>query len=102
MTEDLINALKLHPDLMPMDDGCDYMKHLSVNKGVQAVLHIDGSKSLLYLVNPDDGREPYIVIRGPQPSQMMTTRLHREGEPWEEIDNYLEDLKNAKEEDDDD
>lgn len=74
-----------------MDSGCEYIKHLSVNKGVQAVLHIDGSNSLIYLVNPDDGREPYIVIRGPHPSQMMTTRLHREGEDWADNEEEYDD-----------
>ena len=100
MTEELIKAIKLHPDMMPMDPGCDYLKHLSVNKGVQSILHIDGSNSLIYLVNPDDGREPYIVIRGPQPSQMMTTRLHREGEAWKELDDLVSSLKDEECDDD--
>ena len=79
-TTKVVDEIKSHPDMMPMDPGCEYIKHLSVNKGVQGVLHVDGSDSLIYLVNPDDGREPYIVIRKPQVSLMETTTISRETE----------------------
>ena len=85
-TVQLIADLKANPDRMPIDPGCEAIKYLSVEKGVQGILRIDGSASLLYLVNPNDGREPYIVIRGPKPDLLMTTKLHRESQSEDEND----------------
>ena len=82
----LITALKAHPDRMPIDPGCEAIKYLSVEKGVTGVLRLDGSGSLIYIINPDDGREAYIVIRGPEPDMLMTTRLHRKPAYQEEDD----------------
>jgi len=99
-TAQVISDLKLHPGMLRMDPGCNYIKHFAVNKGVQGVLHIDGSNSLIYLVNPDDGREPYIVICGPEPSMMMTTKLHRDGEDWKKLDELVSSIDEEDYDDD--
>jgi len=36
---------------------------LSVPRGVQSLIGIEGSSELVYIVNPTDGRKPFIVIR---------------------------------------
>jgi len=82
ITQQVIARQKARPDLLPVDPDCEALKYFSIERGVQGILRIDGSDSLIYLMNPDDGREPYLVIRNPHTAGMMTTKLHRkiEGE----------------------
>lgn len=43
------------------DKSVGYLNFLSVQKGVQAIIRIDGCNAMVSIVNPDDGRQPYIV-----------------------------------------
>jgi len=43
------------------DKDIGYLNFLSVQKGVQAIIRIDGCNAMVSIVNPDDGRDPYII-----------------------------------------
>ena len=57
MTEDIEKTM------IPVDPSARVLHFLSVPRGVQSLIKIDGSSELVYVVNPTDGRKPYIVIR---------------------------------------
>lgn len=43
------------------DKSIGYLNFMSVQKGVQSIIRIEGWNMMVSIVNPDDGREPYIV-----------------------------------------
>ena len=47
---------------LPLDETIKYLKYLSVNKNEQHFVRFESSDLVVTLVNPDDGREPYIYI----------------------------------------
>ncbi|MEA3327792.1 MAG: hypothetical protein U9R53_10900 [Chloroflexota bacterium] len=51
-------------DLMiPVDPNATMMKLISVPRGTQFVINIDGSHDIIEIVNPTDGRKPYFRLR---------------------------------------
>jgi hypothetical protein len=49
--------------MLPLDPSARVLHFLSVPRGVQSLIGIEGSSELVYIVNPTDGRKPFIVIR---------------------------------------
>lgn len=52
-------------DSLPSDPDCEAIKFVGIPRGVQAMICIEGSDHLFTVINPGDGRDPYIVSRGP-------------------------------------
>ncbi len=61
--------------MIPVDPNARVMHMLSVPRGVQTLIHIQGSTDLVYIVNPTDGRAPFIVMRATDNDMCMTHRF---------------------------
>jgi len=48
------------PQAVPTFEGCTAMFYYAIPKGVQAVIHITGSYSLVIVANPNNGEPPII------------------------------------------
>lgn len=51
------------PSATPHIQGCEATKYLSVELGVQAVIHLAGSDALVIVGNPNNGDQPAIITR---------------------------------------
>lgn len=49
--------------ILPVDPGTPYMKYYGIPKGVTLVVSVQGSKDILEVINPIDGRPPFFRLR---------------------------------------
>lgn len=48
---------------LPVDPATPFMKYFGVPKGVSAVISVEGSRDILEVINPSDGRPPFFRLR---------------------------------------
>lgn len=65
------------PGTLPRVSGCEALTFLAIQPGVQAIIHVPGSDSLVVIANPDNGDSPTIYERHgfDEPTEMQ---LHTE------------------------
>jgi len=49
--------------MIPVDPDARVMKLISVPRGTQFVINIDGSPDIIEIINPSDGRLPFFRLR---------------------------------------
>jgi len=54
---------KIKDLLIPVDPNARMMKLISVPRGTQFVINIDGSHDIIEIINPTDDRLPYFRLR---------------------------------------
>ena len=48
---------------LPLDESVRMLRYHSVTRGEQAIISIQGSDDIVVIVNPADGRNPYILFQ---------------------------------------
>jgi hypothetical protein len=65
MTEQIQNMIEQQeePFGLPNDPGTRFTKFIGVPKGVTAIISVQGTRDILEIINPDDGRLPFFRLR---------------------------------------
>ena len=53
----------MSPNDLPLDETTRILKYHMVTKGQQTIVNIEGCTSAVVIVNPADGRKPYIYYK---------------------------------------